>query len=217
MRDPRLSRTRHGDGLFALDMSSNLTHCSEYTTLLRMHPLHCFCCEVEAALLSPFSLHARSCATLPMLLVLVVVLFLSIVTSIVVSCLLNVVICIVKCRPGILLIHSYSPVSVIQFMLLLKLTDHMFPVKLVIGSQVSSFSRGKSRHPMRNSGPFFVIRLSFTSRTKNSVCLLFDFSKGFLQARRGLRLLNHRFPTRIRDRLGLFSCFTPSHTPFPGR
>ena len=59
----------------------------------------------------------------------------------------------------------------------------MFPVKLVIGSQVSSFSRGKSRHPMRNSGPFFVIRLSFTSRTKNSVCLLFDFSKGFLQAR----------------------------------
>jgi hypothetical protein len=27
----------------------------------------------------------------------------------------------------------------------LKLTDHMFPVKLVIGSQVSSFSRGKSR------------------------------------------------------------------------
>jgi hypothetical protein len=68
-------------------------------------------------------------------------------------------------------------------MLLLKLTDHMFPVKLVIGSQVSSFWRGKSPHPMRNSGPFFVIRLSFTSRTKNSVCLLFDFSKGFLQAR----------------------------------
>jgi hypothetical protein len=56
--------------------------------------------------------------------------------------------------------------SVIQFMLLLKLTDHMFPVKLVIGSQVSSFSRGKSRHPMRNSGPFFGLRLSFTSRRK---------------------------------------------------
>ncbi len=68
-------------------------------------------------------------------------------------------------------------------MLLLKLTDHMFPVKLVIGYQVSSFSRGKSRHPMRNSGPFFVSRLSFTSRTENSDCLLFDFSKGFLQAR----------------------------------
>ncbi len=34
---------------------------------------------------------------------------------------------------------------------------------------------------MRNSGPFFVICLSFTLRTKNSVCLLFDFSKGFLQ------------------------------------
>ncbi len=49
--------------------------------------------------------------------------------------------------------------------------------------QVSSLSRGKSRHPMRNSGPFFVIRLSFTSRTKNSVYLLFDFSKGFLQVR----------------------------------
>jgi hypothetical protein len=31
---------------------------------------------------------------------------------------------------------------------------------------------------MRNSGPFFVIRLSFTSRTKNSVCLLPDFSRG---------------------------------------
>ncbi len=28
------------------------------------------------------------------------------------------------------------------------------------------FSRGKSRHPMRHSGPFFVIRLSFTSRKK---------------------------------------------------
>ena len=68
---------------------------------------------------------------------------------------------------------------------------------------------------MRNSGPFLVIRLSFTSRTKNSVCLLFDFSKGFLQTRRGLRLLNHRFLTRIRGRLGLFPCFTPSHTPFP--
>ena len=36
----------HGDGLFALDMSSNLTHYTEYTTLLRMYPLHCFCCEV---------------------------------------------------------------------------------------------------------------------------------------------------------------------------
>jgi hypothetical protein len=68
--------------------------------------------------------------------------------------------------------------SVIQFILLLKLTDHMFPVKLVIGSQVSSFSRGKSHHPVRNSGPFFVIRLSFTSRTKNSVWLLFGFPKG---------------------------------------
>jgi hypothetical protein len=100
-------------------------------------------------------------------------------------------------------------------MLLLKLTDHMFPVKLVIDSQVSSFSRGKSRHPMRNSGPFFVIRLSFTSRTKNSVCLLFDFSKGFLQARRGLRLLNHRFPTRIRGRLGFFPASPPPTLPFP--
>jgi hypothetical protein len=59
----------------------------------------------------------------------------NIVTSIVVSCLLNVVSCIVKCRAGILLIHSFPPVIVIQFMLLLKLTDHMFPVKLVIGSR----------------------------------------------------------------------------------
>ena len=136
MRDPRLSRTRHGDGLFALDMSSNLTHCSEYTTLLRMHPLDCFCCEVEAALLSPFSLHARSCATLSMLLLLVV-LFFSIVTCIVVSCLLNVVNSFVKCRDDILLIHSFLPVShlfqyscsfhfIIHCILLLKLTDHMF-------------------------------------------------------------------------------------------
>ena len=82
----------HGDGLFALDMSSNLTFCSNYTTLLRMYPFHCLCCEVETAILSPFSLHVRSCVTLPMLLVIVVVLvFFSIVTSIVVSSLVNVV------------------------------------------------------------------------------------------------------------------------------
>lgn len=40
-------------------MSSNLglTHYRNYTTLLWMYPLHCLCCEVEAALLFPFSLH----------------------------------------------------------------------------------------------------------------------------------------------------------------
>jgi hypothetical protein len=32
---------------FALDMSSNLTCYSNYTTLLRMYPLHCLRCEVD--------------------------------------------------------------------------------------------------------------------------------------------------------------------------
>ncbi len=54
-----------------------------------MYPLDCLFCEVESARMSPFSLHTRSCATLPMLLVVLV--FYNIVTSIVVSCLLNVV------------------------------------------------------------------------------------------------------------------------------
>ena len=73
-------------------MSYNLTHFSNYVTLLRMYPLHCLCCVVEAVFLSPFSLHARNCETLPILLVILVVLvFFSIVTSIVVSFLLNVV------------------------------------------------------------------------------------------------------------------------------
>ena len=59
-----------------------------------MYPLHCLCCEVEAALLSPFSLYAERDPPhqLPMLLVILVVLvFFSIVTSIAVSFLLNVV------------------------------------------------------------------------------------------------------------------------------
>ncbi len=34
-----------------------------------------------------------------------------------------------------------------------------------------------------------MIRLSFTSRTKNSVCLLFDFSKGFLNESLSIRIL----------------------------
>ncbi len=52
--------------------------------------------------------------------------------------------------------------------------------------------------------------------TDEKFCLLlFDFYKGFLQARRGLRLLTHRFPTHIQGHLGLFPCFNPSHTPFP--
>ncbi len=56
------------------------------------------------------------------------------------------------------------------------------PGKLVIDSHVSSLSRAKSRHPIWNSTPFFVIRLSLTSRTKYCV-LLFDFSKTFLLVR----------------------------------
>jgi hypothetical protein len=56
---------------------------------------------------------------------------------------------------------------------------------------------------MRNSTPFFVIRLPLTSRTKYCV-LLFDFSKTFLLVRVSSRMLGH---------LGLFSRCTLSHSP----
>ncbi len=45
--------------------------------------------------------------------------------------------------------------------------------------------------------------------------LTFLFLEGVPGGVCGLRLLTHIFPTRIRGRLGLFPCFTPSHTPFP--
>ena len=43
----------------------------------------------------------------------------------------------------------------------------------------------------------------------------FWFHEGVPAGVCGLRLLTHRFPIRIRGRLGLFPCFTTSHTPFP--
>jgi hypothetical protein len=96
--------------------------------------------------------------------------------------------------------------------------------------------RGKSRHPMRNSGPFcytfLPVRLS-TTRTKCCVCLLFDFSKTFLLVSQsvfwrscwflkevfdGLRLLTHRFPTST-EASGVVLAFFPSSPsptlPFP--
>ena len=72
---------------------------------------------------------------------------------------------------------------------------------------------------MRNSRPFFPVRLSLTSRTQNSV-LLFNFSKGLSCLGTcqdtmewevsGLRLLTHwnRFPTRMMGHLGLLVYFT---------
>jgi hypothetical protein len=35
-------------------MSPHLTHCSKASSLLRLYPLHCFCCEVNDVSLSPF-------------------------------------------------------------------------------------------------------------------------------------------------------------------
>ena len=40
----------------ALRMTTDLTRCSEVTVLLGLHPLHCSCCEVKTASLSPFGL-----------------------------------------------------------------------------------------------------------------------------------------------------------------
>ena len=76
-------------------MSSNLTHYSNYTTLLRMYPLHYLCCEVEVEFLSPFSLHTERDhphhVPQMFLVILVFLVYFTIVTSIVVSFLLNVV------------------------------------------------------------------------------------------------------------------------------
>ena len=73
----------------------------------------------------------------------------------------------------------------------------------------------ESHTKMRNSGPFLPFRLSFPTRTKYCVWLLLDFSKGRIVGECDLRLLTHRFPTRIRGRLDL-SPVSPSPTlPFP--
>ncbi len=87
--------------------------------------------------------------------------------------------------------------------------------KLVIGSHVSSLSRGKSRHPIRILTSFCVIRLSLTSRTKYCV-LLFDFSKTFVTVRVvwDFSLTDSPMTTHMLGHLGLFVCFTLSHTPF---
>jgi hypothetical protein len=53
-----------------------------------------------------------------------------------------------------------------------------------------------------------------TNRGKVFRVMTDDF-KGVPAGASGLRLLIHRFPTRIRGRLGIFACFTLSHTPFP--
>jgi hypothetical protein len=64
--------------------------------------------------------------------------------------------------------------------------------------------------------PRFPVRLSLTARTKYSASVLtWWFLKGLFADTCVLRLLTGRFLTRIRGRLGPFSCFTLS--PFPSR
>jgi hypothetical protein len=46
----------HRNDVAALRMTTDLTRCSEATVLLGLHPLHCSCCEVKTASLSPFGL-----------------------------------------------------------------------------------------------------------------------------------------------------------------
>ncbi len=84
------------------------------------------------------------------------------------------------------------------------------PVKLVLGEKYHLFQEESHTAPeMRKSGPFFVIRLSFTSRTKNSVCLLFDSSKGFLQVRVAWDFSLTDFPPASR----VFLVFSPASPP----
>ena len=69
----------------------------------------------------------------------------------------------------------------------------------------------------RTTAFWCVVCLSFVFHfTDEKFCLLtFWFLEGVPAGVCDLRLLTHRFPTRIRGRLGLFPSFTPSHTPFP--
>jgi hypothetical protein len=46
----------HRNDVAALRMTADLTRCSEATVLLGLNPLHCSCCEVKTASLSPFGL-----------------------------------------------------------------------------------------------------------------------------------------------------------------
>ena len=66
------------------------------------------------------------------------------------------------------------------------------------------------RRPLKSL--FTYVCLSLPGRKILSAYFL--ISRGVPAGARGLRLLTHRFPTRIWGRLGLFPCFTPSHTPF---
>jgi hypothetical protein len=88
------------------------------------------------------------------------------------------------------------------------------PGKLVIGSHVSYLILGKSPHPIRNSTPFFDIRLSPTS-TRYSWWV--HFSKRFFLVRVTWDFFSLTdFPPASwgLGPLGLFACFTLSHTPF---
>jgi len=129
-------------------------------------------------------------------------------------------------RPGIHLIHSFSPVNhlfkyscsfhcVIQFMLLLKITDHMFRPCQISYRFPSYFFQEESH----------TTRWGTQDHSSSSVCLslygrkilsdYFLISREVPAGASGLRLLPHRFPTLIRGRLEPFPCLTPFHTPFP--
>jgi hypothetical protein len=112
--------------------------------------------------------------------------------------------------------YSCSFVCVIQFMLLLKLTDHMFrPPQISYRFPSIIFFKRKVTSPDEELRT--ILRHPFVFHfTDEKFCLLaFWFLKGVTGGACVLRLLTHRFPTRLRGRLGLFSSFTPSHTPFP--
>jgi hypothetical protein len=89
---------------------------------------------------------------------------------------------------------------------------------------------GKSPQPMRNSILLLLVRLSFTTSTKYGGFSLLDTSKSSLLvprgshlvelsptfSTRGLRLLTHRFPTRIiRGSPELFAFANPSRIRIP--
>ena len=101
-------------------------------------------------------------------------------------------------------------------MMLLKLTDHMFRPP-----QISY--RFPKYHLFQEES--HVTRWGTQDHSSSSVCLSlherknlsanFLISRGVPAGARDLRLLTHRFATRIRGHLGPFPYFTPSNTPFP--
>jgi hypothetical protein len=56
----------HRNDVPSLYMSAELTCCSQTTVLLGLHPLHCSCCEVKTASLSPFGVLVCPILILPM-------------------------------------------------------------------------------------------------------------------------------------------------------